>query len=159
MKEELISENFITKLRMAPANYCPKQVVQKQPNKQREIRTKKSTLRCDLDHNQKFENNMFAYDYKDTTEEKLNDVRRFSVSNDIITMGSSELKQRDNGTWVRHIRVICKENDNNWSPCGSIYGKVTIERKGDKYLGVLNIPYQWSTGGNVPIVKLSYSCK
>lgn len=158
-QEELISEDFITKLRMAPANYCPKQVVQKQPNKEKKIHTKKSILSCGLDYNENYEQNLLAYDYKDRTEEKLNDVRSFSVSNDIITMGSSELKQKDNGAWVRHIQVLCEDNDNNWSPCGSIYGKVTIKRKDDKYSGVLHIPYEWSTGGNVPVVKLSYSCK
>ena len=163
-KEELISEEFITKLRTAPANYCPKRIVQKQPNKvsnthSRINATTNQVLHCTLNHNSNFELNMFAYDYQPRTETLLNDIRKFSVSDDILKMGYSELKLKPNGKWVRHIKVICKDNDNDWSPCGSLMGKVTITRSGGNYTGVLNIPYEWSTGGNTPIVQLSYSCQ
>ena len=92
------------------------------------------------------------------TDTLLNDVRQFTISNEIITMGYSKLSKRDDRTWRRVIKVICEMNDNNWSPCGSIYGEVRIKQKGNSYTGVLDIPYDWSTNGNVRIVDLQYSC-
>ena len=122
------------------------------------VRSVKGTVTCNLNDNYLFERNVQAYNYQRNTDIQLNDVRRFTISDDIITMGYSKLSQKDDGTWTRHIRIICEMNDNNWSPCGSFFGKVTIKRKGNAYSGVLNIPYQWSTNGNVPIVDLKYSC-
>lgn len=119
---------------------------------------KQLSTTCRLNDNPTFETTLRAYDYQRKTETLLNDVRQFSVANDVITMGYSKLKPKRGGEWVRHIRVICEMNDNNWSPCGSIDGDVTIFRDGNSYSGVLGIPFQWSTGGNVSVIKLDYTC-
>lgn len=113
---------------------------------------------CNLNDNPLYERNINAYNYQAKTDTLLNDVRQFTISNEIITMGYSKLSKRDDGTWRRVIKVICEMNDNNWSPCGSIYGEVRIKQKGNSYKGVLDIPYEWSTKGNVGIVNLEYSC-
>lgn len=122
------------------------------------VKTASDAVNCRLDPNELFEKNLRAYDYQRKTETMLNDVREFTVANDILTMGYSKLSKKDNGQWARTIKVICEMNDNNWSPCGSIYGSVVITQRGGSFKGTLNIPYQWSTGGNTPIVNLNYTC-
>ena len=118
----------------------------------------KGLVTCNLNDNHLFERNVRAYNYQARTDTLLNDVRQFTISNEIITMGYSKLSKRDDGTWRSVIKVICEMNNNDWSPCGSIYGAVIIKPEGNSYKGVLDIPYQWSTNGNVRIVNLQYSC-
>ena len=122
------------------------------------VRSVKGTVTCNLNDNHLFERNVQAYNYQRNTDTLLNDVRRFTISDDVITMGYSKLSKKDDGSWTRYIKIICEINDNNWSPCGSFTGRVTIKRKGNSYSGLLNLPYRWSTAGNVPLVDLKYTC-
>jgi hypothetical protein len=120
-------------------------------------RGKNGSLTCKLLDNEYFERLWAVEDFKPRTDDALNAIRSFEVIGDKIKMGYSDLKKRENGTWKRAFHVQCEDNGNGWSPCGSIYGNVTVRKVERSYKATLLIPWQWGRG-LLPHMKLDYSC-
>jgi len=113
---------------------------------------------CKLEYSQSFEL-MFQEEFVTKTVEQFDSLREFKVVGDKLIFGDKVVTSNREGKYKRFVDVLCIDNLNNWSRCGSFRAHLDIALPNSKKItGKLLTPWEWGSNGLPPVHYLNYTC-
>lgn len=118
-----------------------------------------NSLVCKMQPNSDFERMFKVEDFVRRTDEALNSLRQFEIEGENLIIQGKTMKKTNNGYWKKSLPILCEDNHNGWSPCGTFTGvaEISLLNRANAKAKLL-LPWTWSRGLH-SVIYTDYTCQ
>ena len=126
---------------------------------QKEGKSANKKLICEMEHSEDFNAIEKREKYILTTKNAFKNLHKLQLNNGKLKFGVYDVKPYETDKWKLFFKVRCRDNKNDWSPCGEFSASVNVQKINENQLkATLHTPWIWNRGVP-PQADMIYTCK
>ena len=126
---------------------------------QKERKGVNKKLICEMKYSKDFDAIERREKYIVSTKNAFKNLYSLQLSNGKLKFGVYDYKPYETDKWKLFFKVRCRDNKNNWSPCGDFSATVNVQKIDESRLkATLYTPWIWNRGVP-PQADMIYTCK